>query len=269
VQLRLQKGGGTDVVNPPEVRVRVVAGTIIPYQFNSESQEWVQVTDWTALPKNVHRDFQEGHRIQFNRLGRFFKMGAIGDEFQLLKDDGDTLLLTLPEDDPEIEMGTDAMEYRVSKSSGGGISLAWLPPVVMPFGTIVDLAFSGGETVDFDGNSKSGNDIPPQFLQGNEVVVVFSPAGHVDVLSINGEEMKVNEMLYFCVGDWDRRVDTGGHSLAEDGKSNLETPATYWVTLHPKTGGVRIAENAPIRSDKQLRDARKFASEHFFDIGGQ
>jgi hypothetical protein len=189
-------------------------------------------------------------------------MGAVGGGFQLLKNDGETLLLTLPEDDPELDMGTDAMEYRISKLSGSGIALAWLPPVVMPYGTIVDLAFSGGETV------KSGSNIPSCFSPGDEVVVIFSPAGHVDVLSINGEEMKVNEMLYFCVGNGDRQVDMSGNPTAEDGKSNLETPATYWITLHPKTGVVRITENAPIKSGDPLRDARKFARENFFEVGG-
>jgi hypothetical protein len=145
----------------------------------------------------------------------------------------------------------------------------------MPREMIVDLVFSGGEEV-----------VPLAFKPGDDVTVMFSPAGYVDYLYVNGEPYKVNEMLYFCVGEWDRQVDAAGKTLAEDGKSNLHTPATYWVTLHPKTGGARIAENAPILpaslampegddDEKKAKkaaifnDARKFAREHFFDVGGQ
>ena len=93
---------------------------------------------------------------------------------------------------------------------------------------------------------------------------MFSPAGRVDVLYINGEARKVNEMLYFCVGEWDRQMKND-KTLADDGKSNLDTLATYWVTIHPKTGEVRIAENAPGSND--VEKARKFAREHFFNVG--
>jgi len=251
VQLHLQKSGIgiTNVVNPLDVRVKVEDGMIIPYRF--EAGVWQQVDDWTTLDK-VFQDFAEGYKIQFNRLGRSLEYGEseTGDGFQL-KSPYDTL--NLPEDD----VSNDTMEYRISKQEDG-IALAWLPPVVMPRETIVDLAFSGGE-----------EEVPQTFAPGDEVIVMFSPAGYVDYLVVNGEPIKVNEMLYFCVGDWDRQVDMNGVSLAEDGKSNLEVPATYWVTLHPKTGGVRIAENAPIPSGSvaPLQDARRFAREHFFNVG--
>jgi len=150
---------------------------------------------------------------------------------------------------------------------------------VMPRGMIVDLAFCGGETVDFDGKAKTSlKDIPAYFSPGDEITVMFSPTGYVDKLYVDNiytksrREFKVNEILYFCVGDWDRQIDTeSGTTLAEDKKSNLEVPATYWVVLHPKTGGVRITENAPVKSsdpmDKKLGDARKYAREHFFNVG--
>jgi hypothetical protein len=71
-------------------------------------------------------------------------------------------------------------------------------------------------------------------------------------------------MLYFCVGEWDRQF-VNGKSLAEDGKSNINVPATYWVTIHPKTGEVRIAEN---NANNDMEQARKFAREHFLNVGG-
>ena len=253
VQLHLQKTGIgiANVVNPLDIRVRVEDGMIIPYRF--EEGAWQQV-DWSELA-DVFQHFEEGYRIQFNRLGRSlgYRKSETGDGFQL---DSPYDAVTLPED--ESNENKDAMEYRISKQDEG-ITLAWLPPVVMPRGTIVDLAFSGGESK-----------VPDAFSRGDEVIVMFSPAGYVDRVYINGEEYEVNEMLYFCVGDWDRQVDMYGNTLAEDGKSNLAAPATYWVTLHPKTGGIRIAENAPIPSgsDDPIRAARRFAREHYFDLGG-
>jgi len=89
-----------------------------------------------------------------------------------------------------------------------------------------------------------------------------------------GGRFRVNEMLYFCVGDWDRQVEVDAdgtfRSLADDRKTNRDVPATYWVTLHPKTGGARITENATTQSTDnlgKLHDVRRFAREHFFNIG--
>ena len=258
IQLRFQKESALDFVNPPDVRVRVENGNIIPYYFSEDATgEWKwRVVGWDANIPNVQlaRDhFQRGYAVQFNRLGRFFTMDG---NFKLLPPYNNLNL-------PEYVIDNEAMEYHVSCLTSTPL---WLPPVVMPRGTIVDLVFSGGEMVDF-------GDVPVYFSTWDEVIVMFSPVGHVDLLYVNGNPYKVNEMLFFCVGDWDRQIDAMGNPLAEDKKSNLEVPATYWVTLHPKTGGVRITENAPIQPtsgtiEERLRDARRFAREHFFNVGG-
>ena len=263
IQLRLQKGTPPpDFVNPPDVRVKVENGEIIPYRFSDS--EWKAVK-WSEVGK-ARDHFLLGYAVQFNHLGRFVAIEYIAaeDKFKLQSPyDG----LNLPDMHDSNTMN-DAMEYRITRLAV--TALAWIPPVVMPRGTVVDLVFSGGETVGFDGGDKTSDGAPAFFAPGDDVVVMFSPAGHVDLLYINGAPRKVNEMLYFCVGEWDRQVDAGGNSLAEDKKTNLEAPATYWVSLHPKTGGTRIAENAPVRSNdplEKLREARKFAREHFFDVG--
>ena len=253
-------------LNPPDVRVRVENGLIVPYRFYIyDEDKKPQEGRWEAVRSPNERTeilglFQSGDEVQFNRLGRFF---VIGNNHRLAAPYG---TLNLPEEEllSSDELVNDAMEYRIVS--------AWKPftiwQTMMPHGSIVDIVLSGGETVNFAGDVKDGTpeNIPPQFSPGDNVVVLFSPAGHVDVVCINGgESKKVNEMLYFCVGEWDRQVDANGTPLAEDGKTNLQAPATYWVSLHPKTGGVRIAENIPSDS---LREARKFAREHFFNVGG-
>ena len=257
LQLRLQKEFNSRI-NPPNVRVRVVEGKIIPYYFDSANSKWQPMTDVDVDQLNkVTEHFKPGHRIQFNHIGRFFKMD---DDYKLAAPYDK---LNLPDPDNPMD---GAMEYQISAIPTSTL----IPQTVMPRGTIVDLAFSGGETVNFSGGNKTPDNIPPSFSSGDEVVVMFSPAGHVDKLYINGTPKEVNETLYFCIGEWDRQVDTNGNSLAEDKKSNLDVPATYWVALHPKTGKIHIAENAPAKSDnllEKLRDARKFVREHFFNIG--
>ena len=259
LRLPLHKEGVNFVVNPPNVRVKVEHGTVVFYCFDTVSWTWQKPSDIVGIPPDLQKEmetaqshFEGGGMVQFNRLGRFLHFSTTDAGIQLSSAYAD---LVLPEDP-----FNDAMEYRISKRSG--TSMPWFPPVVMPYETIVDLVFSGGEEV-----------VPITFSAGDEVVVMFSPAGYVDYIEVNGMQIKVNEMLYFCVGEWDRQVDAAGKSLAEDGKTNLDVPATYWVTLHPKTGGIRMAENAPIQVtsgtlEKQIQDARKFAREHFFDVGG-
>ena len=270
VQLRLQKS--TPIwVNPQHIRVTVEDGEIVPRHFwqnkDTAEIEWRKHGD----PRNTHEENAKlasvkellvpGRTIQFNRIGRLFTIGV---DYKLAFPD-DNLDL------PDNLTAHDALEYCIS----GVPTPAWVPQTVMPQGTIVDLVFSGGETVDFDGDdNKESSVIPRTFSPGDDVIVMFSPAGHVDRLYVNGESKKVNEMLYFCVGEWDRQIDRNTEkTFAEDGKSNLEVPATYWITIHQKTGEVRIAENAPVLSgsntiEEKLCDARKFAKEHFFNVGG-
>ena len=260
VQLQME-AAPTYVVtlNPPDVRVRVENGTIVPYRFYIDDKEGApQEGRWEAVRSPNKRTeilalFQPGDEVQFNRLGRFF---VIGNNHRLISPYHE---LNFPEEEllSSNEEMNDAMEYRL-------VSL-WKPlstwQTIMPHGSVVDLAFSGGETDDF-----TNEGIPAQFSSGDDVVVMFSPAGHVDEIRINGISRKVNEMLYFCVGEWDRQMDANTKiTCAEDRNSNLEVSATCWVSLHPKTGGVRIAENVPSNS---IREARKFAREHFFNVGG-
>ena len=248
IQLQLQKGESINaIVNPPNERVKVEDGKIIPYYFNGTAWELIDKDDpqYKAMMEPFFTTEDIVKRVQFNRIGRTFELGTN----YTLKEK-----ITLPVDEPDVN---DAMEYRVTGPPD--VTLAGRPPTVMPHGTIVDLAFSGGEDV-----------VPLQISPGDEVIVMFSPVGNVDKLYINGEPYVVNEMLYFCVGDWDRQVDINGNPLAEDKKTNLEAPATYWVTLHPKTGGVRVTENAPVKSvdlTDKIKDARKFAKEHYFNVG--
>lgn len=266
VQLQLQKGKDVNIVNPPNFRVKVNAGNIIPYHFPPGGTEWQMLPSTDPLFNEVTAPFSNGMYVQFNRIGRFFKIDGKDETGTYYRLAAPYENLKLPDDDNYTP--GDAMEYCVRQSTVS----TWLPPVVMPRRTVVDIAFSGGETVNFEGKPKTSGGIPPHFYPGDGVTVMFTPAGNVDVIFINGAEKKVNETLYFCVGDWDRQVDAQGNPLAEDTKTNPEVPTTYWVVLHPKTGKVFLTENAPIRPGStslvnKLHDARKFAREYFFNVG--
>ena len=279
VQLITQKGEPPpDFTNPINVRVRVKEGGIIPYYFATDpltnESGWVQADNWNHNPdvERARDHFLLGYAVQFNHLGRFFVIEQDGDGFRLKPpDDIDDFYENLHL--PDTDAISDAMQYRIARLS---FPASWLPPAVMPHGTIVDIVFSGGETRGFGGGDKTQDGVPAYFESGDEVVVMFSPMGHVDMLCVvrgaERLEVRVNEMLYFCVGEWDRQINASTNAtFAEDGKSNLEMPSTFWVTLHPKTGGVRITENAPAGSGsdiEKLRNARKFAREHFFNVGG-
>jgi len=280
VQLQLEVATTQMVtINPPDVRVRVENGFIVPYRF-CDDDGWREIEMPSPEREEILELFQEGYEVQFNRLGRSL---VIGKDYRLA---APYESLCLPEETllSSNEEVNDAMEFRIVSLVKPLVS--W--QTVMPHGTVVDLAFSGGETLNFDSGDKKFGDLPYAFLplppneQLTAVTVMFSPSGHVDVVGINyidsgGEGVKlfqVNEMLYFCVGEWDRQVDTGGNPLAEDKKTNLEASATYWVSLHPKTGGTRITENAAIQPGNPdlrdwLHDARRFAREHFFNVGGR
>jgi prepilin-type N-terminal cleavage/methylation domain-containing protein len=237
VQFRLQKNKRRYVNTDSRVRVIVESGKVLPVVF--EDGKWTKTPNdpgFAALLNTASGVIvaSSGCEIQFNRAGRYYKLGT---NQQL---EQPYLQLNLP----EAFDGTSALEFSISQPPRSAMA----PQVVMPRGTVVDLLFSG--TME----SQNGN------------VLFFSPTGGVDTLN----NTMVNEPIYFCVGEWDRQItDTSTmQSLAEDKKNNLEMPATYWVVVHPKTGLIRITENAPVTNNNDLTGARKYAAEVFTNIGG-
>jgi prepilin-type N-terminal cleavage/methylation domain-containing protein len=252
IQLRICRETAP-VINAEEQRVRVDNGTIQLMKYDTGTDAWID--DTATLPSA----FRAGAMIQFNRQGRFYELET------------STTLKA-----PYNQLTFPAAEYLIRPQAAPALS----PPVIMPKATIVDLHFSGG----------SGTQFPPVFdksaftITGNPkagITVVFSPLGAVQDVLFNdgygnsepanvGTRVLPNEMLYFCVGDWDRQTGTNGTSLADDGKSNVQVTSSYWVTLHPKTGAVRLTENKAVDgiTDYDVISARQYATEHYFGVGG-
>ncbi len=246
VQLRLMREQNA-WATPEDLRVVVINGTIHTCSgaWNGANWEWTLEstpdTRWTDVA-------QTGNKVQFGRQGRFYELASPTTLKQPYQN------LTLPDGiDPATtnKFFDWAAEATVTRpAAGGGLVLA--PPVVLPRGTIVDFKYSGkGKNgTDFDGTP-------------DNPAIMFSPAGFVDGIRDGSSQnfLRTNEMVYFCVGEWERQ----DVAYTEDGKDNLQTPSNFWVTVHPKSGQVRVTQFA---SGTTVEEVRKFATEHFVDVGG-
>ncbi|MDR3234485.1 MAG: prepilin-type N-terminal cleavage/methylation domain-containing protein [Planctomycetaceae bacterium] len=257
LQLRIYRENNAAVNQSSEHRIKVNNGTLEAFHYNASTEKY-------DTPDTLPAVFSTGVMVQFNRIGRFYEL----ETSSTLKAPYDHL--TLPNEDAA---DGAAMEYAVLRLP----SPALTPQVIMPKGTIVDLAFSGGRgTAAKDVDERQQGQFPLKFVippgERQGVTIMFSPAGYIkDVFfndTVNGLRILPNEMLYFCVGEWDRQSADGQLSLADDRKTNLQVSTTYWVTIHPKTGAVHVTENKPVSTttDNDIIKARTFATEHYAGI---
>lgn len=286
LQMRLVRPGKNFVEfkdeNGDEIRVRVESGTIKLCQFNSGSWAWEEVAGSDTLQK-WDDNIEKGSEIQLGRQGRSYKL-----------QNGSNRQLEAPYSNlnlPEVDLGGgefSALELRVlqSRENDKGMTTALSPVVVLPRGTVVDLQFSSFDNPDEAGYCSFSSFNP----LSRGVGVMFSPAGHVDHCYYYGDDGKYRfirphgGLFYFCIGEWDRQgTAPDGSSLAEDKDNNLTTASNFWVTVNPRTGQVRSAEMGAIPSDTvkawknspteaalktMTAPARKYATEHYTDIGG-
>ncbi|MDR0706220.1 MAG: prepilin-type N-terminal cleavage/methylation domain-containing protein [Planctomycetaceae bacterium] len=233
LRMRLLKSGNA-YLNPPDVRARVENNVINFYEYDSVSGKWNNPT----TPQDIQK-ITDASSIQFGRQGRFYSKTDLTLDLPFIG-------LNLPENND-----ADAMEFKVLQSPRASLS----PPVVLPRGTVIDLAFSSAPSVS---NEERFNNKDPTKTKG--VKIVFTPAGYLDKeFYIDDTRYELyNGLIYFCIGEWERGLDP-----ADDGKNNIETMTNFWVTLNPKTGQVRITEMAPASNNTDVQGARKFAAEHF------
>ncbi|MDR0871518.1 MAG: prepilin-type N-terminal cleavage/methylation domain-containing protein [Planctomycetaceae bacterium] len=250
LQMRMIKPpGGGAYQAPGDVRVVVADGNIYLYKFDGSGwiSEPLSDADWVTHAA-------AGLRIRFGDQGRSYRL----DTLTALSDK-----ITLPQgllpgfSGGLLPAGITPMTFQIMQPPRQTL----VPPDVVPQGTIVDLAFSGGFT---DGSEQS--------FAGGNASVLFSPAGYVEEFfnkngyvpndsNTYGGYVPNGGLIYLCVGEWDRQSDAAGQTLAEDGKTNLRASTTYWVTIHPRTGQIRTAKNG--FEPTTLEQARKYASEHY------
>jgi prepilin-type N-terminal cleavage/methylation domain-containing protein len=174
-----------------------------------------------------------GYRIRFGNQGRWYTLKTattLAENITLLSESTTEYDKYVP--------------FQVAQPSHPTI----MPPDVLPRGNVVDLKHSGA----YEGTRY-------ERFEGQSVSIFFSPAGYVDSYSLDNkpEATPFGGLIYFCVGDWNRQTDPDSVVLAEDGKNNIQVEETYWVTIDPRTGRIRVTENQP--SDN-VNEARKFAA---------
>jgi prepilin-type N-terminal cleavage/methylation domain-containing protein len=249
LQMRLIKQAN-NLLNSSDYRAQIINGNIYLYAYNSPN--WVRQTNATdSAWVEWNQYVQPGYEVQFGHQGRFYKL-ATATTLDAPYDN-----LTLPEDANVANTTvSNALEYKVIQPPRTTL----IPPVVLPRGTVIDLAFSAGCIAPEDPDPTKYNHNKLFFNGPNPPQIMFTPSGYVDYF--NGTYNPFyGGLIYFCIGEWER-----GLNLAEDGKNNIETMTNFWVTIHPQTGQVRITEMAPHNSDPTKtpqENARKFAAEHF------
>jgi prepilin-type N-terminal cleavage/methylation domain-containing protein len=251
VQMRLVKMGNS-VLNSQDYRVQIFDGEVFLYESDS-TDIWklcAQTHDaWTDWNSHV----QAGYEIQIGRQGRFYKLDTV----KTLAPPYDKLRLPEDADGNTSQSVSNAMEYLIAQPPRTTLT----PPVVLPRGTVIDLTHSAGCFAPEDQANYNKNKL---HFNGSIQNILFTPNGYIDFFNGNYNPY-YGGLIYLCIGEWERGLDP---NLAEDGKNNIETMTNFWVTLNPQTGQVRVTEMAPIlptstTDDDKLRDARKFAAEHF------
>jgi prepilin-type N-terminal cleavage/methylation domain-containing protein len=104
-----------------------------------------------------------------------------------------------------------------------------LPPLQLPAGTVIDLAYSGIGFSGFEMNNQvSGN---------SDFAIMFTPSGAID--SVPGLTFQTPGTLHMLVG----RVDQTPALEPAASKSNLADGSTSWISVGHLTGTVTTSEN--------------------------
>ncbi|MDR0609590.1 MAG: prepilin-type N-terminal cleavage/methylation domain-containing protein [Planctomycetaceae bacterium] len=249
VQMRLVKMGNASINTDPALRVRIVNRQIFLCQFDLTSSTWNNV-DQTLWDTEWNSKVENGYRIQLGRQGRLLELAIA--KADIASSVYPTLAspynnLTFPENS-----SSDALEYKIIQQPRSSLS----PPVVLPRGTVIDLAYSSGCNAPEDLTNYNKNKL---YFNGDIQNILFTPSGYVDYFNGNYNPY-YGGLIYLCIGEWERGFNP---SLAEDGKNNIQTMTNFWVTLNPQTGQIRVTEMAPISEPNDIQGARKFAAEHF------
>lgn len=293
LQMRLQKEapklvqiGGSD-----KFRLRIVNGTL-KFCVYDASNGWIDEDSYGSDQRIIdaksawNQKVKPGFAVQFIRLGRTFYL-----------DSSSNVRLASPYNNfyyPSNNSvpSASASEFTVIQPPRATLTY----PVTLPHGTVVDLQYSSFRNPSDNSSSESFRYGSFFSAGGNpaNVTVLFSPTGYVDRFYYNDASRGYCEisphggLFYFLVGEWDRQsTDMTGANLAEDGRNNVMMPSNFWVTVHPQNGQVRITENNPTSNadiqtwknagtpalkkqalDTIMENARKFATEHYVNIGG-
>jgi Tfp pilus assembly protein FimT len=210
---------------------------IILVKKSQADKDWiiVDLSDQDdPIVKTWQRKVLKGQAIQFNRQGNWFYLNG---PFEIADCD-----LKLPVNQ-ELVGGKypDAVHFKVTQRPTSMLNSI----TVLPRGTVVDFQHSGHESQMQSGGTEvtfGDYDASKATHVNRSVMVMFSPAGHVDRFYVDGTESSGQNrpfrgVLYLLVGEWDK-ITAG-----EDGNNNLQTGSNFWVTVKDRDGTVRTSPN--------------------------
>jgi len=192
----------------------------------------VDGSGYFTFPGNVVPEeiFEEGGSLKLGNQGGLYSVP------------GDNLTVLL--DSPLPANTYDFQFYPAPKKSS-------LMPIQLPSRAVVDIGLSGGG--DADQCFSPGVETP--------VKITFTPTGELDQVYhsdfTDGES--VIERLHFFIGKTGR---TGTTSDPED--NHLQDGEAIWVSVDPRTGAVKSAENKPpadLETVNTIENARTWANE--------
>lgn len=122
-----------------------------------------------------------------------------------------------------------------------------VPSILMPEGICVDLEYSGiGASGCEFGTVNTG-----------DVLIWFRADGTLDRIDYGaGQSNKCDGTVHFLVGLWEQ-TSTVRAALSEDTRTNLEIPASIWVSFEPRSS--RILVNEIKVPNTNIKEAREFA----------
>ncbi len=165
--------------------------------------------------------------------------------------------LAFPWDGPAVQPATYQVSRQPVRTSA--------QPVQLPEGIVIDLVSSGvGITGAFNSQPYTGSNnpsTPPPPIVNFDPVIVFSPAGRLDYVSVdpNGRLVRPTDTLYLLLGRRELMYDATAKGTGQDivdqnlsAVTDLQAaggvlpppPAHFWVSVTPQTGQVNVTEVA-------------------------
>jgi Tfp pilus assembly protein FimT len=187
-----------------------------------------------------------GDLIRFNSQEPMYEItGVSGSTVTFQNRPGRSVLPTPPKLDPDPRVGGLFQVYRAPVKAG-------TKTVQLPRGAVIDMQHCGTGGGSW-GTSGNWNAIASQ-----PVILLFSPTGRVERLSVAGTSSRMTDTLYLLVGE-------AGIGSDPQVPTNLANGNSRWIAINALNGHVTTSPNVPSKIDgtptTTVTWARQIASE--------
>ena len=169
--------------------------------------------------------------------GGTLQLNMVGEKHEVPKDSTSFPIPSSPDQGSDYEY---RFEHYPRKSS--------LMPIQLPSRAIVDLKWSG------DGTAA---------IESKITGITFSKTGEVAHVYTAATREDATERIHFFIGKTGRTGTTPDGEDPDPEDNHLVDGEAIWVSVDPRTGAIKSAENNPANSGDEsgLEDARKWANE--------